>query len=52
MGPVDGYLLKSLDGLPLGDVVVASPNRMVIRSCMAGKKCLLHKSDRRKTPDG
>ena len=35
-----------------GDVVVASPNRMVIRSCMAGKKCLLHKSDRRKTPDG
>jgi hypothetical protein len=52
MGPVDGYLLKSLDGLPLGDVVVASPNRMVIRSCMGGKKCLLHKSDRRKTPDG
>jgi hypothetical protein len=52
MGPVDGYLLKSLDGLPLGDVVVASPSRMIIRSCFNGKKCLFHKSDRRKTPDG
>ena len=52
MGPVDGYLLKSLDGLPLGDVVVASPSRMVIRKCMGGKKCLLHKSDRRKGPGG
>ena len=52
MGPVDGYLLKSLDALPLGDLVVASPDRMVIKSCMGGKKCLMHKSAGRTGPDG
>jgi hypothetical protein len=37
---LDGYLLKSLDALPLGKKLHASPTRLMIQSCFGTKKCL------------
>eukprot|EP01052_Picozoa_sp_SAG31_P026270 SAG31_NODE_2368_length_5854_cov_19.043440_9_plen_45_part_00 len=35
-----GYLLKSLDSLPLGDVFVAEPNRMMVTRCNSEQSCM------------
>eukprot|EP01045_Picozoa_sp_COSAG04_P004322 COSAG04_NODE_186_length_21024_cov_6.326069_8_plen_550_part_00 len=39
-GVLDGYLLKSLDVMPLRNFAVASPDQMAIRPCFDTKVCL------------
>ena len=39
---LDGYLLKSLDGLPLADGIVASKDRLLVKQCYGMKLCLFH----------
>lgn len=37
-----GYLLKSLDGLPLGNSIVATPERLMIKPCYGEQLCMFH----------
>ena len=42
-GHLDAYLLKSLDGLPLADGIVAAKDRLMVKRCYQGKQlCLFH----------
>ena len=37
-----GYLLKSLDGMPLGNTIVATPDRLMIKPCYGEQLCMFH----------
>ena len=39
-GHLDGYLLKSLDGLPLGNSIVATKDRLMIKPCFDTQLCM------------
>ena len=39
---LDGYLLKSLDALPLNNQIVATKERLMIRPCADNQLCLFH----------
>ena len=39
---LDGYLLKSLDALPLNNQIVATKERLMIRPCANSQLCLFH----------
>lgn len=41
-GHLDGYLLKSLDGMPLADGIVAAKDRIMVKKCYGEKLCLFH----------
>ena len=39
---LDGYLLKSLDGMPLGNGIVAEKGRLMVKPCYETQLCLFH----------